>query len=182
MPSPLDLRPEDIKKTNLLVTGSCEIKETSRLSNMPPRLHSLSRTSRLAAVIRARGFLAPSACIHCVETAQLCYISSSSVRCAQCVSDHRECSHSNNIDCLLFSFDIQQVDQSIVEAERALDESFVNLESSHQQMLSCLNYAYQAFVSVQLCLSRIHELRAQRSHLTPTVAPSAQTRCVLSCS
>src|SRR6267378_4600032 len=105
---------------------------------MSSLLNKLSKHARLATSIKARGFLAPTACSHCAETAQLCYISSASSRCSQCVSDHRTCSHSDDIDCMLFSFDIQQVDLSIVEAERVLDEPFVLLDSSHRQMLSSL--------------------------------------------
>ena len=138
----------------------------------------LSKQARLAASIRARGFLAPTACSHCAEVAQLCYISSVSSRCSQCVSDHCSCSHSSNIDCMLFSFDIQQLDLSIVDAERSLDDSFSLLDSSHQQMLSSLNVAYQSFVAVQQCLTRLQELRVQRTRLSPLVVSSDRSRYV----
>jgi hypothetical protein len=77
---------------------------------------------------------------------------------------------------MLFLLDIQQVDLPIVEAERALDETFAFLDSSHQQMLSSLTVAYQSFVAVQQCLTRLHELRAQRTRLSPMVASSEHTR------
>jgi hypothetical protein len=110
---------------------------------MSSLFNKLSKHARLAASIKARGFLAPTACSHCVEIAQLCYISSASSRCSQCVLDHRTCSHSDDIDRMLFLLDI---------------------------------VAYQSFVAVQQCLTRLHELRAQRTRLSPMVASSEHTR------
>ena len=107
--------------------------------------------------------------VHCFNTGieRLCYISSNSSRCSNCVLHHMSCSHSDDIGRVIFLQGLQRLDYSIASTELSLDTFVSNFEQAQQQMMASITSAYQSFVAFRQEFSRLQELRRQREQFSP---------------